>query len=121
MPISRPMAGSTEIRPVLPMAVAIETQKMIANARLESPPFGAAWTMPRLKADNGRAQTPSGAGHAVLSNNGDARAPSGELMFQIIGLVLLFGLVFGSFIISGGHMGVKIVRTSLGERACRSG
>jgi chemotaxis protein MotA len=27
-------------------------------------------------------------------------------MFQIIGLVLLFGLVFGSFIISGGNMGV---------------
>ncbi len=29
-------------------------------------------------------------------------------MFQIIGLVLLFGLVFGSFIISGGNMGVII-------------
>ena len=27
-------------------------------------------------------------------------------MFQIIGLVLLFGLVFGSFIISGGNIGV---------------
>jgi chemotaxis protein MotA len=27
-------------------------------------------------------------------------------MFQIIGLVLLFGLVFGSFIMSGGNMGV---------------
>jgi chemotaxis protein MotA len=27
-------------------------------------------------------------------------------MFQIIGLVLLFGLVFGSYIISGGNMGV---------------
>jgi chemotaxis protein MotA len=27
-------------------------------------------------------------------------------MFQIIGIVLLFGLVFGSFIISGGNMGV---------------
>src|SRR5437868_678783 len=27
-------------------------------------------------------------------------------MFQIIGLVLLFGLVFGSFIISGGNVGV---------------
>src|SRR5579875_2715335 len=27
-------------------------------------------------------------------------------MFQIIGVVLLFGLVFGSFIISGGNMGV---------------
>ena len=29
-------------------------------------------------------------------------------MFQIIGVVLLFGLVFGSFIISGGNMGVII-------------
>jgi len=27
-------------------------------------------------------------------------------MFQIVGIVLLFGLVFGSFIISGGNMGV---------------
>ena len=27
-------------------------------------------------------------------------------MFQIIGIVLLFGLVFGSFIISGGKIGV---------------
>src|SRR5690242_70435 len=30
----------------------------------------------------------------------------GESMFQIVGLVLLFGLVFGSYIISGGNMGV---------------
>jgi chemotaxis protein MotA len=29
-------------------------------------------------------------------------------MFQIIGIVLLFGLVFGSFIISGGKMGVVL-------------
>ena len=29
-------------------------------------------------------------------------------MFQIIGLVLLFGLVFGSYIMSGGNMGVII-------------
>jgi len=29
-------------------------------------------------------------------------------MFQIIGLVMLFGMVFGSFIISGGNMGVVI-------------
>ena len=29
-------------------------------------------------------------------------------MFQIIGVVLLFGLVFGSFIMSGGNMGVII-------------
>jgi chemotaxis protein MotA len=29
-------------------------------------------------------------------------------MFQIIGIVLLFGLVFGSFILSGGNMGVII-------------
>lgn len=35
---------------------------------------------------------------------GDPRAS----MFQIIGIVLLFGLVFGSFIISGGKMGVII-------------
>ena len=36
-------------------------------------------------------------------------APRGEsLLFQIIGIVLLFGLVFGSFIISGGNMGVII-------------
>src|SRR4030095_3716258 len=34
------------------------------------------------------------------------RGRPGESMFQIIGLVLLFGLVFGSFIISGGNMGV---------------
>ena len=27
-------------------------------------------------------------------------------MFQIIGIVLLFALVFGSFMISGGNMGV---------------
>ena len=29
-------------------------------------------------------------------------------MFQIIGVVLLFGLVFGSFVISGGNMGVIV-------------
>ena len=29
-------------------------------------------------------------------------------MFQIIGIVMLFGLVFGSFILSGGNMGVII-------------
>ncbi len=29
-------------------------------------------------------------------------------MFQIIGIVLLFGLVFGSFLISGGNLGVII-------------
>ncbi len=27
-------------------------------------------------------------------------------MFQIIGIVLLFGLVFGSYLISGGQLGV---------------
>ncbi|MDP3174169.1 flagellar motor stator protein MotA [Phenylobacterium sp.] len=32
-------------------------------------------------------------------------------MFQIIGVVLLFGLVFGSFIISGGNMGVILHAT----------
>ena len=36
MPIERPMAGSTEISPVLPMAVASETPKMIAKDRLGS-------------------------------------------------------------------------------------
>src|SRR5271154_1907999 len=39
-----------------------------------------------------------------FDQSGDARA----FMFQIIGIVLLFGLVFGSFIISGGKMGVVI-------------
>jgi hypothetical protein len=34
MPIDRPMAGSTEIMPVLPMAVATETPKMIAKGPL---------------------------------------------------------------------------------------
>src|SRR5271154_6621073 len=29
-------------------------------------------------------------------------------MFQIIGIVLLFGMVFGSFIISGGKIGVGL-------------
>lgn len=33
-------------------------------------------------------------------------ASPGESMFQIVGLVLLFGLVFGSYIMSGGNMGV---------------
>ncbi len=32
MPIERPIAGSTEISPVLPMAVARLTPKMIMNA-----------------------------------------------------------------------------------------
>ena len=31
MPMERPMAGSTEIMPVLPMAVTMETAKMMAN------------------------------------------------------------------------------------------
>ena len=31
-------------------------------------------------------------------------------MFQIIGIVLLFGLVFGSYIISGGKMDVITAR-----------
>jgi hypothetical protein len=34
--MDRPMAGKTEISPVLPMAVASETPKMIANDRLGS-------------------------------------------------------------------------------------
>ena len=33
MPIERPIAGSTEISPVLPIAVAAETAKMIAKDR----------------------------------------------------------------------------------------
>ncbi len=33
MASERPMSGRTEIRPVLPMAVATEEQKMIAKAR----------------------------------------------------------------------------------------
>jgi chemotaxis protein MotA len=34
------------------------------------------------------------------------RARARLLMFQIIGIVLLFGMVFGSYIMSGGNMGV---------------
>src|SRR6266481_3967276 len=34
--------------------------------------------------------------------------PAGDLMFQIIGIVLLFGCVFGSFIMSGGNIGVVL-------------
>jgi chemotaxis protein MotA len=41
-------------------------------------------------------------------------------MFQIIGIVLLFGLVFGSFIISGGNMGV-IVEALPHELMCIGG
>jgi len=33
IPIERPIAGSTEISPVLPIAVAIETPKMMAKDR----------------------------------------------------------------------------------------
>ena len=32
-------------------------------------------------------------------------------MFQIIGIVLLFGLVFGSFIMTGGNIGVILHAT----------
>ena len=38
MPIERPIAGSTEISPVFPMAVAMETAKMIAKDRRGSAP-----------------------------------------------------------------------------------
>ncbi len=38
-------------------------------------------------------------------------------MFQIIGVVLLFGLVFGSFIMSGGNMGV-ILEAAPSELVC---
>ncbi|HEY5677893.1 MAG TPA: flagellar motor stator protein MotA [Myxococcales bacterium] len=41
-------------------------------------------------------------------------------MFQIIGIVLLFGLVFGSFIISGGNIGV-IVKALPHELMCIGG
>ena len=41
-------------------------------------------------------------------------------MFQIIGIVLLFGLVFGSFIISGGNIGV-IVKALPHEMMCIGG
>ncbi len=41
-------------------------------------------------------------------------------MFQIIGIVLLFGLVFGSFIISGGNIGV-IVEALPHELMCIGG
>src|SRR5471032_2797038 len=34
--------------------------------------------------------------------------PAGAPMFQIIGIVLLFGCVFGSFIMSGGNIGVVL-------------
>ncbi len=50
------MAGSTEIRPVLPSAVATETQKMIAKARLGRALGAAALGMLRLKAQRTRAQ-----------------------------------------------------------------
>ncbi|SCB55436.1 hypothetical protein GA0061098_104118 [Bradyrhizobium shewense] len=36
MPIERPIDGSTDCKPVLPIAVVIERQKMIAKARRES-------------------------------------------------------------------------------------
>ena len=39
-------------------------------------------------------------------------------MFQIIGVVLLFGLVFGSFLMSGGNLGVIIESASV-ERMAR--
>jgi chemotaxis protein MotA len=41
-------------------------------------------------------------------------------MFQIIGVVLLFGLVFGSFIMSGGNMGV-IIEAAPHELMCIMG
>ena len=41
-------------------------------------------------------------------------------MFQIIGIVLLFALVFGSFIISGGNIGV-IVKALPHEMMCIGG
>jgi len=41
-------------------------------------------------------------------------------MFQIIGIVLLFGLVFGSYIMSGGNMGV-IIEAAPHEIMCIAG
>ena len=41
-------------------------------------------------------------------------------MFQIIGIVLLFGLVFGSFLMSGGNMGV-ILEAAPHELMCIMG
>jgi hypothetical protein len=38
MPIDRPIAGSTEIIPVFPMAVTMETAKMIAKEDRGKPP-----------------------------------------------------------------------------------
>jgi hypothetical protein len=37
MPMERPIAGSTEIMPVFPMAVTIETAKMMAKVERGSP------------------------------------------------------------------------------------
>ena len=41
-------------------------------------------------------------------------------MFQIIGIVLLFGLVFGSFIMTGGNMGV-VIEAAPHEMMCIGG
>src|SRR6201996_2613010 len=48
--------------------------------------------------------------HGPLSNNGDVppRRRGRIPLFPIIGIVLLFGLVFGSFIMTGGNLGVVI-------------
>ena len=60
-------------------------------------------------------------GHRELSNLRESPAdPAGNRMFQIIGIVLLFGLVFGSFIISGGNIGV-IIKALPHELMCIGG
>ena len=42
----------------------------------------------------------------MLRASGKTGGAGVDIMFQIIGIVLLFGLVFGSFIMSGGNMAV---------------
>ena len=52
-----------------------------------------------------RASAPDN-GELSINGQGRPRFLAGLSMFQIIGIVLLFGLVFGSYIMSGGKMGV---------------
>src|SRR5690606_39536743 len=44
--------------------------------------------------------------HTRFSRDWSSDVCSSDLMFQIVGIVLLFALVFGSYLISGGNMGV---------------
>src|SRR3990167_5869512 len=71
MPIDRPMAGRTEIIPVLPMAVTSETPKMIANDPLGRPSTaGADLGMPMLLRRAEALRKPGNA-HRALSINTD--------------------------------------------------